>query len=124
MPCNSDYMEPSSGERHLSEVHCFLDELRTGNLNRDHLRGWHPLAYGRYSKQTLDTATSRLCSLLKRKGQMDLAQHSLELQLWWRDHQAADKAREKQEREQKAQAEIKKQALKKLTPTERKALGV
>lgn len=41
-------------------------------------------------KKYLDKLTSELCSKLKTT---DVTKYSLELQMWWRDHQEADRNR-------------------------------
>jgi hypothetical protein len=49
---------------------------------------------------------------------------SLELQIWWRDHQEADRIRQKEEAAAQKKAHIRAQGLAKLTLEERRALGV
>jgi len=121
MPCNSDYMAPHQPEINLSKVLCFIDEVKTGKLDKSSLGGYHKGAYGKFTKEKLDKATAELCSMLKNK---DTTRYSLELQIWWRDHQEADRQRVfKEASDAKARA-VKEQALKKLTPEERKALGL
>jgi hypothetical protein len=46
------------------------------------------------------------------------------MQIWWRDHQAADRARVEEELAAAADAKAKKAAIAKLTPHERKLLGI
>ncbi len=43
---------------------------------------------------------------------------------WWENHKEEDKARRKREAEKKAQKALKEKTLAKLTPQERKALGL
>jgi len=53
-----------------------------------------------------------------------ISSRSLELQTWWRDHQEHDKARLQREMKDKKDAKSRRAALKKLSPRERKLLGV
>ena len=46
------------------------------------------------------------------------------MQIWWRDHQKVDAERKKRDYEDRKQKHLKKQALSKLTTSERKALGL
>jgi hypothetical protein len=46
------------------------------------------------------------------------------MQIWWRDHQAADKARVEAELAAAEDAKAKAAAIAKLTPHERKLLGI
>lgn len=43
------------------------------------------------TKEDLDEKTAELCSKLKEIE--DVSKYSLELQMWWRDHQIADQKR-------------------------------
>jgi len=68
-----------------------------------------------------DRIVQELCDALQAR---DVAQDSLEMQIWWRDHQTADKACvERALAQTKTDAE-RDAALAKLTPHERKVLGV
>lgn len=121
MPCNSDYMNPTQLEIELSKVCTFLDELETGKLRKSYLRGYHPKVYGQpFSTNDADELVSSLCSKLQK---LDVKQYSLELQIWWRDHQAADKKRIKKELAREKTEKEKQAAWKKLTPYEQKLLG-
>lgn len=123
MGCNSDYMNPNDAEKSASLMLCLLDELDgKKHRNKSHLDGYHPKAYMKNcSKDTLDKLTVELCSKLQK---VDVTKYSLELQIWWRDHQAADKARVEQELRDRLQKADKEAALAKLTPYERKLLGL
>lgn len=90
MPCNSDYMNPSNEEVDLSKVYSLLDEISTSKLDKSNYNGYHPKAYGLSSKDKLDKAVAKLCNILKK---IDVKNYSLEMQIWWRDHQIADKNR-------------------------------
>jgi hypothetical protein len=82
MPCRSDYMEPSGKEIESKRVLEFLKEvgLLQANYKIDY--------YG--ETKNLDLHTSMLCGWCQEN---DVTKKSLELQIWWRDHQAADKRR-------------------------------
>jgi hypothetical protein len=120
VPCNSDYMEADGLEIALSQVACLLDELDgKGPINPSHWRGYHPSVYNRRADG--DALVAKLCKKLQGK---DVTKYSLEMQIWWRDHQEADRARVKKEI---AEAEAKKQrdaAMEKLTPHEKRLLGL
>lgn len=47
-----------------------------------------------------------------------------QVESWWEEHKEKDAIRRKTEREAKRKEELKQQALKKLSPAERKALGI
>lgn len=110
MPCRSDYMEPTQKEKESAKVISFLKELgeKVGEYD----------SYGR--TETINQDTSKLCDLCQNT---DVSRQSLELQIWWRDHQEADKARIKKEIEANDQAKDKERAISKLTPYERDLLG-
>ena len=122
MPCNSSYMDATRGEIELSRVACLLDELAGKPFTSSHWQGYHPDAYGRQvGGERADKMVNALCKVLQ---SIDVTKHSLEMQMWWRDHQAADKARLQSESEA-AKTEADKAALiAKLTPYERKLLGI
>lgn len=121
MPCNSDYMNASNRERELSRVACLLMEFDGKKYKKSWWDGYHPDVYGACSKEKADQMVADLCSKLQ--SVEDVTKYSLEMQIWWRDHQAADKARLKKEiSEQKKEAD-KQAALAKLSNYERKLLG-
>jgi len=119
MPCNSDYMNPSSKEIQLSQTACLLDELEGKPLNRHHWSGYHPLVYDQNING--DELVSTLCQKLQ---MLDVTKLSLEMQIWWRDHQIADKERLEKELQYAEATQQKQQALAKLTSYERKLLGL
>lgn len=122
MPCNSDYMAATHYERDLSRVACLLDELAASKpIDPSHWEGYHPRVYGRaVSRDEGDSMTRDLCNALQHR---DVTKFSLEMQMWWRNHQAADKARVEREMADAATEAERKAALDKLTPHERKLLG-
>lgn len=81
MPCNSDYMEPTHKERNSLEVIKFLKEI--GKEVK-----YYSENYGRV--ETLDDDVKLLCESCQK---LDISKYSLELQIWWREHQKADKKR-------------------------------
>lgn len=125
MPCNCDYMDPSKYEIEASRIYCIIDEL-DGKGAAGECRGWegfHPLAYGKLpGKMTLDKLVRRVCERLH--GIEDVSSYSLELQMWWRDHQRADAERQSREAEQSLKESLRDSALGKLTIEEREALGL
>ena len=90
MPCNSDYMNPTETEKNLSVIYGLLDELETGVLPPNFGNGFDKRAYSYATKEHLDERTSELCSKLQG---VDVSKYSLEMQIWWRDHQKADRER-------------------------------
>lgn len=112
MPCNSDYMNPTNQEINSLEVINFLKEVgeKVGKYDKN---------YGRIN--TLDKDVSKLCSICQK---IDVSKYSLELQIWWRDHQEADKKRIQKEINDKKDKKLKEKALSKLTSYERKLLGI
>lgn len=122
MPCNSDYMEPNQHEINLSIVYGLLDELETGKLPTNFGDGFDKRVYNKgLSKEHLDQKTEELCSKLQ---QTDVTKYSLEMQIWWRDHQKADAERLQKEIDEKKNAEEKEAVLAKLTTYERRLLGL
>lgn len=119
MPCNSDYLEATAKEVALSQVACLLDELDGKPYNRSHWQGYHPTIYTR--APDADALVSELC---RRLQTIDVTKQSLEMQLWWRDHQAADQARLENEMARKQTEAERQAALSKLTHYERQLLGI
>lgn len=92
MPCDSSYMEPSTKELEMSKVATFLDEIKKGvEPAQNNLKGFHPNIYNNnLSDSQCDALVAELCKLCQ---EIDVTTYSLELQIWWRDHQAADMKR-------------------------------
>lgn len=122
MPCNSDYMQATSFEVNLSTVYGLLDELKTGKLPKNFGNGYDKRVYNKGLKQEfLDKKTKELCTKLQNT---DVTKYSLEMQMWWRDHQKADKERVEKYLQAKKDVKAKEKALSKLTPYEKKLLGL
>ena len=125
MPCRSDYMDSNSLEVELSRVTLLLRELETGKPVNSHSNDWNGYLGGVYNggdlKKRTDEATADLCSRLQK---VDATKYSPEMQIWWRDHQAADRKREAEEKTKAEQAVLRAEGLKKLTPAEIAALGL
>ena len=122
MPCTSDYMEPTKHEENLSVVYGLLDEIKTGKLPDNYGDGFDKRVYNKgLSKEHLDKKTEELCSKLQK---LDVTKYSLEMQIWWRDHQKADKKRIEKEMKAIKEEKARKKAISKLTPYERKLLNL
>jgi hypothetical protein len=121
MPCDSSHMEATGIEIEQSRVCCLLNELGGQKWEKEWWAGYHPKAYSHADRHTLDTLTKALCEKLQRS---DVSKYSLEMQIWWRDHQKADKERIELEVRNAADAQAKEAAIAKLTPHERKLLGL
>lgn len=122
MPCNSSYMDPTNLEKDLSTVYGLLDELKTGKLPENFGDGFDSRVYNQHL--TVTDLHFKVKSLCKKLQKTDVTKFSLEMQMWWRDHQAADKKRVAQELEEIKEAKAKAEAIAKLTPYERKLLGL
>ena len=122
MPCDSSHMEPNQLEVELSKIYCINDELDGTCFNSSEWGGYHQDVYCRdITRELADKMTAGLC---KRMQLVDVKELSLEAQIWWRDHKAADVARLRKEIEDKADAEVKAAAIAKLSPRERELLGL
>ena len=120
MGCNGDYLRATNTEREMSRVYCLLDELEGKSWDKSSWDGYHPKVYN-LADASLDEIVSKLCRKLQ---SVDVSKHSLELQIWWRDHKEADKIRIEQKVESDKILEEINAALLKLTPREREILGL
>lgn len=103
MPCNSDHMSASQWELELSKIYCCLDEMNGLQPEECWWTGYHPKVYCKnITKEVMDSKTKELCELFKTCDCVVLL--SLEAQLWWRDHQVADRYRQANEARQRAKA--------------------
>ena len=121
MGCNSEHTAATGYERELSRVACLLDELAGKKWERHWWDGSHPRVYNKANRAMGDAMVRELCDALQSR---DVTQCSLEMQIWWRDHQAADKARCERELAQAKTDAEREAALAKLTPAERRLLGL
>jgi hypothetical protein len=121
MPCRSDYMESDHRDVSLSQVACLLDELNGKQWTKRDWSGYHPSVYNQNAFGLRDKLVSQLCEALQKR---DITQYSLEMQIWWRDHQAADKTRIESELAREKIDSEKEIALSKLTDYERGILGL
>lgn len=115
-------MTPSVTELQAARCACLLDELDGREWTHRDWEGYHPRAYCKANKDLLDELVRELCSRLQSLPAIDY--YSYEMQAWWRDHQKADAARIARERLAEQQAELRRQALAKLSLLERDALGL
>lgn len=123
MGCNSDYMASNNLEKNLSAVMNLIDEVITNvPVTKDYDNGYDPRIYNKgLTKGHLDVKTEELCSRLQTKSNEEISKYSLELQLWWRDHQEADAKRLKEELKIVSEKEL---ALAKLSDYEKQLLGL
>ena len=122
MPCNSEYMNPSNKEKELSRVACLIDELNGLEWAKSQWNGYHGSVYCKMS--ALEKADEMVSELCLRLQSVDVSKYSLEMQIWWRDHQAADKLRVEKQVALARSVSERANALSKLTPHERKLLGI
>jgi hypothetical protein len=117
-------MDANKFEINYSQVLCLLKEVKTGkpvNPNSSDWRGYHKKAYNfDANKQDLDQAVNQLCEQIREIG--NLHAFSLELQMWWREHEAADRLRLVREQRQAEERALAETALKKLSKEELEAL--
>jgi hypothetical protein len=118
MGCRSDYMEPTDREIELGRVLSLLAELDGQKV--DHSKSTYDFGYENRS-DSLDAKTAELCARCKT---IDVTKYSLELQFWWREHQAADARREEKERQIAARQAKLEEVKKKLTKKEQILLGI
>jgi hypothetical protein len=123
MPCKSDYLDPTPDEIKLSKVLGCLEEIETGKLPENYGTGFGG-AYGNTRNISVDEKTAELCSKLQKLSNEEIKEKSLELQMWWRDHQEFDKRRIQEELASIKEESERKEALKKLTPHEINLLGL
>jgi hypothetical protein len=107
MPCDSSHLQATGIEVHQSQVACLLDELAGRKWERSWWEGYHPRAYGVATRRALDDMTAELCRALQKHG---ASRYSLEMQVWWRDHQQADKDRIAEEKRRLSEIEDRERA--------------
>jgi len=116
MPCQSEYLEATGGERELSRVVMLLTEIQSGTPPLEQpdgareWKGYHPAAYSCFVQSDLDAKTRQLCHRLTAMSADEISMYSLELQIWWRDHQRADADRHAREAKRAADDQAKERA--------------
>jgi hypothetical protein len=110
-------MEASGKEKQISRVACLLDELNGKEFSGNSWDGYHPEIYSK----GVD-GDSLVIDLCRRLQSVDVTKYSLEMQIWWRDHQKSDRERLEKEVAEQATKTAKEQALSKLTDYERELL--
>lgn len=122
MPCNSDYLEAKPIEIEVDRMYRILDEINEGVANYDNL-GYHNQVYGRGNLPELrDELAQAICTSLRDETPADIQQYSLELQIWWRDHQKADQVRIEAEKKLREQTRLAESAISKLSKDEYEAV--
>lgn len=129
MPCNAEYLEPTRREQELRRAAVLL--VYVWKVKRKPVEDWAVTeASNLYASD--ERSVTQLCAELKAmtdKQRDDIVYNAKErlardLADWWEDHQRADAEREEKERAEADNAVQRESALAKLTPAERKALGV
>jgi len=131
MGCRSDYMEQDGSEAFFQKTAKNLVYVLK-SLNKPVPKWISETAETYYAKDPEGKLTPTLCGLIKKmtKAQVDKIVYdgrkpeARQLAEWWESHQKADDRRKQEDSEEKAKNKLKKQALKKLTSAERKALNV
>lgn len=130
MGCNSDYMAPTGKERAMQDAAIYQARV-LARLGRPVPTWLKREAKNIYAKD--ERNVTELCAILKGLGKSQ-RDHLLygdakdaemrDIAAWWEAHEAADKKRAAEERAAKRKEKLRESALAKLTPSERKALGV
>lgn len=126
MPCNSDYMNPTEKEKQLQET----AQLLLFVLKRLRQAPDKKLTAAANDMYCRTDYVRQLCKVLTNLSEKDKKaiiydaynKTSRQLADWWERHQAADRKRKQVEAEAKREAKIRREALRKLTPAEIKAL--
>lgn len=128
MPCTSDYPAPTPKEIELQRTAKLLIYVleKTGRKADALMKKTAEDCYAN------EDYVPKLCAMLKKmpeKVRDKLVydarnKTSRELADWWEEHQAADLRQRREEQEQKEREKLAAQARMKLTPAERKALGL
>lgn len=133
MPCNADHMQANELEievGRLTLLHREVTEGKPFTPDQWDSAGYLEGVYGKgLSRVTANRLTRDLCEYLS--GDVDPAVFSLELQLWWRNHQEADKKKARQRKKAKQRKTAKqrkaiklKALLAKLSEEEKELLGI
>jgi len=128
MPCDSSYLKPTQREEELQRAAILLKyvyEQRGVAVPREVIRSAADSYGGPFDciPSLCEVLTSMMPSerdrLLEGKNRT-----ARDLANWWEEHQEADRAKALREANARAQAGLRKSALGKLTPAEKKALGL
>ena len=122
MGCTSDYQESTNDEVNASKVLALIEELKTGKLPKYFGDGYHKKVYNKDALSILKENTVILCARLQKIK--DVTAYSLGMQLWWREHQKEDRARITRGLKEHKKESLKEKAMAKLTPYEKKLLGI
>lgn len=125
MPCDAG--GPGYDAVRISRILCLIDEVGgKQTIDPGHWAGYHP-GVSKLREQEIDlddTAAELVPKLCETLQGLDTTKYSLELQMWWRDHRMADEARVSREIAKAKSDRERVVALAKLTPYERKLLGL
>lgn len=129
MPCNSDYLAPTGKEKQMQDAARYQVVVRT-RLNMTVPAWLKREVKNIYASD--ERNVTELCRILTEMGKAarDALLYSdakdakiRDVAAWWEEHEKADKARVKKEKADAKREKTKQEALGKLTPAERKALG-
>lgn len=123
MPCRCDDFDPPMYHLTASRLFMLVDEVKgKGPPDPDKYLSEIDNRVYKSDYKELDKMTAFLCKKLNDTPKKTISNYSLELQLWWRNHQIVDARRKKVEEERARINELKQKALSKLTDEEKKAL--
>lgn len=132
MPCNGDYLDPTAREAESKKV-CGLLVYVLRELGQEIPEKVSKAAKEYYGDEKhLDANVASLCKLLRglSKTAADRiiydgrSRRARQLANWWEKHQRADKQRIQNEKNEAKVEAVRKRAIGKLTPLERKVLGL
>lgn len=130
MPCNSDHMAPTGKERAMQDSAIYQARVLK-RLGRTVPAWLKREAKNIYAKD--ERNVTGLCAVLKEIGKEGREKllysdaHDAEMRdvaAWWEEHEKADKAREAREKKARRDQKAKQEALSKLSPSDKKALGL
>jgi len=130
MPCNSDYLAPNSNERAMQDAAIYQSRVLK-RLGRTVPAWLKREAKNIYAKD--ERNVTGLCVILKEIGKEGRDQllysdakdaQMRDVAAWWEEHEKADKARLRTEKKLRTQKKAKAEALAKLSPADKKALGL
>jgi len=126
MPCKSDHMAANALEIKVSRLLMMLDEVLRDIKVAPTSSGWfgyHPDVYTKPVRHSdADKYTRELCAALTEVP--DVTIFTLEVQTWWRGHQALDARRARELNEEQLKAAKISEARAKLTSEELVLLGL